>query len=90
MIFNSAAEVKGKIAVLAAIEKYWKSFGKLEHDLLNIYGTNSSSMLEAFNHCHRLDGKPVTLRAVALTDRDVNGLVKSFRLYTDTQELFKS
>ncbi len=44
-------------------------------------------MLEALNHYTKSDGKPITLRAVAMTDRDANGLVTSFRIYTDAQKL---
>ena len=87
MQFNNAPSVQGKLAVLAALAGYWKTFGTLEHDLLNLYGSDSAFMLEALNHYTRLDGRPVTLRAVALTDRDHSGKVSSFRLYTDTSEL---
>lgn len=85
---NNHPPVAGKAAVLAALGQYWQTFGTLEHDLLNIYGADDRLMLEALNHYTRADGTPVTLRAVALTDRDASGLVTSVRLYTDTQPLF--
>ena len=85
---NNADPVKGKAAILAGLAQYWNTFGSLEHDLLNIYGTNSAFMLEALNDYTRKDGKPVTLRAVALTDRNEAGKVISFRFYTDTSPLF--
>jgi len=88
MRMNNAGPISGKAAVTAALEAYWASFGTLEHDLLNIYGTDASFMLEALNHYTRSDGRRVTLRAVALTDRDESGLVSSFRLSTDTGPLF--
>lgn len=88
MQMNNDAPVIGKSAVLAMLGPYWQSFGTLEHDLLNIYGGDTSFMLEALNHYTRLDGGAVTLRAVALTDRDATGRVVSFRLYTDTKPLF--
>lgn len=89
MQMNNDAPVRGKGAVLAALGQYWGTFGSLEHDLLNIYGTDTRFMLEALNHYTRRDGKAVTLRAVALTDRDAAGLVFSFRLYTNTTPLFE-
>ena len=89
MRMNNADPVRGKAAVLAALKSYWASFGTLEHEPLNIYGTDDAFMLEALNHYTRGDGGRVTLRAVALTDRDAAGLVTSFRLYTDTGPLFK-
>lgn len=85
---NNQPPVVGKATVLAALGHYWSTFGSLEHELLNIYGSDSAFMLEALNHYTRADGKPVTLRAVALTDRDAAGLVSSIRLYTDSQPLF--
>jgi ketosteroid isomerase-like protein len=88
LIVNNADPITGRQAVLLGLSQYWQSFGDLEHDLLNIYGTDHAFMLEALNHYKRLDGKLVTLRAVALTDRNQVGKVTSVRLYTDTSPLF--
>lgn len=88
MQMNNADPVIGKPAILAGLGYYWATFGSLEHDLLNLYGADTAFMLEALNHYTRLDGRPVTLRAVALTDRNAAGLVSSFRFYTDTSPLF--
>ena len=87
MIFNSEPPVKGRAAIEAALEAYWKSFGTLEHELLNIYGTDRAFMLEALNHYTKADGTSLTLRAVAMTDRGEDGRVTSFRLYTDADKL---
>lgn len=89
LVMNNADPMQGKETVLSGLSQYWQSFGDLEHDLLNIYGTDQAFMLEALNHYMRLDGKPVTLRAVALTDRNDQGEVTSVRLYTDTSPLFE-
>ncbi|MEO1686062.1 MAG: nuclear transport factor 2 family protein [Cyanobacteria bacterium J06631_12] len=78
LFMNNAEPAAGKEAVLSGLSQYWQSFGDLEHDLLNIYGTDRSFMLEALNHYQRLDGKPVTLRAFALTDRNEKGTVTRF------------
>lgn len=88
MSMNNYPEIIGKAAIIEELSQYWKSFASLEHDLLNIYGMDSALMLEAFNHYTRHDGMQVTLRAIALTDRDKSGLVTSVRLYTDTSPLF--
>ena len=86
--FNNADPVRGRDAVLGGLGQYWKSFAALEHELLNIYGNDQAFMLEALNHYRRHDRQPVTLRAVALTDRNEAGEVTSVRLYTDTGPLF--
>lgn len=85
---NNADPMEGKEAVLAGLGQYWPSFGTMEHDLLNIYGDDDQYVLEALNHYTTLDDRSVTLRAVAFTDRDADGLVESVRLYTDTTPLF--
>ena len=88
MQFNNNAPVQGKAAIVQFLSDYWTSFDSLEHDLLNIYGTDSSFVLEALNHYKRNDGQAITIRAVALSDRNKNGLVTSVRFYTDTTPLF--
>lgn len=85
---NNNPPTGGKVAILKYLSQYWSTFGSLTHDLLNIYVSDSAFVLEALNHYHRQDGKPVTLRAVAFTDRNESGLVTSVRFYTDTTELF--
>ena len=90
MQMNGQVPVEGKAAVVKALAAYWPSFGSLEHDLLNIYGSDQHFMLEALNHYTRCDGRPVTTRAVALTDRNPEGQVTSIRLYADVGALFAS
>ena len=85
---NNEEPVAGKEAVTAGLAAYWQSFGSLEHEPLNIYGSDDSFVLEALNHYTTADGREVTLRAVAFTDRDEDGLVRSVRLYSDTSPLF--
>lgn len=90
MITNNQPPVEGKQAIMEALKSYWATFGSLEHDLLNIYGTDTAFMLEALNNYKRTDGQPVTARAVAFTDRDDSGQVTSVRLYSDTSALFEN
>lgn len=88
MVMNNGPATEGKAAIVAGLSGYWQSFRSIEHNLLNIYGTDRSFCLEALNHYVRHDGREVTLRAVAFTDRDSHGLVTSVRLFTDTGPLF--
>ncbi|WP_193199655.1 nuclear transport factor 2 family protein [Nostoc sp. MG11] len=85
---NNHPPVVSKAAILRGLSEYWTSFDSLTHDLLNIYGTDSSFVLEALNHYKCNDGKLVTVKAVAITDRNQTGLVTSIRLYSDTTPLF--
>ncbi len=88
MQFNNNAPIQDKAVVVQYLSDYWATFDSIEHDLLNIYGTDSAFVLEALNHYKRNDGNNVTLRAVAFTDRNQEGLATSVRLYTDTTPLF--
>ncbi len=88
MTQNNEKPVEGKTAILAGLSQYWQTFQSLEHDLLNIYGTDSAFAMEALNHYERKDGGKVTVRAVALTDRNDAGLVTHFRFHTDVTPVF--
>lgn len=88
MRFNNNLMAPNKVAMVDALGDYWKSYASLEHELLNIYGSRRTFMLEALNHYVRHDGKKVSVRAVALTDREDNGLVTGVRVYSDTTPLF--
>jgi ketosteroid isomerase-like protein len=86
--FNNAPATRGKPDVIAMLAGYWRSFAAIEHEPLNIYGSDQSFMLEALNHYVRHDGGKVTTRAVALTDRDAEGKVTSVRIYADVAPVF--
>jgi ketosteroid isomerase-like protein len=87
--FNNAPAVEGKAAVTAMLAGYWQSFAAIEHEPLNIYGSDERFMLEALNHYVRHDGRRVTTCAVALTDRDARGKVTSVRVYADASPVFE-
>jgi ketosteroid isomerase-like protein len=89
MQFNNAPPVEGKAAVTAMLAGYWRSFAAIEHEPLNIYGSDERFMLEALNHYVRHDGRKVTTRAVALTDRHAQGEVTSVRVYADASPVLE-
>lgn len=88
LIMNNAEPTNGRDAVREGLAGYWQTFGELEHELLNIYGGDDRFVLEALNHYVTQDDRRVTLRAVAFTDRNEEGLVTSVRLFSDTGPLF--
>lgn len=88
MQFGNSKPVTGKAAVKAMLADYWQSFASIEHDLVNIYGTDDTYVLEADNHYERHDGKHVTVRTVAFTDKNVLGKVESVRIYGDMSPVF--
>ena len=86
--FNNEVPMQGKVLVLQNLGYYWQSFGALEHELVNILGTDQSHVLEALNYYVRLDGQPATVNAVAFTDWNEQGLIRSIRIYQDTSPVF--
>lgn len=86
--FNNEPPIRGKAAAVAGLGAYWQSFASIEHDLTNIYGTDRYYVLEALNHYVRHDGQKVTVRAVAFTDLNAEGLVESVRIYHDVSPVF--
>jgi hypothetical protein len=62
------------LTILQGLSYYWTTLDSLTYDLLNIYGSDKSFVLEALNHYERNDGKVVTVKAVAITDRNAHRL----------------
>lgn len=89
--FNNDAPMVGKPVVTGGLGGYWQSLSgmgySLLHEPLNIYGDDRHFVLEALNHYDSGDRR-VTVRAVAFTDRDPDGMVTSIRLYQDVSQVF--
>lgn len=88
MTFNNDPFGQGKEVVLEGLSKYWQAFASIEHDLVNIYGSDKNYVLEALNHYQRHDGQYATVSTVAFTDLNEEGKVQSVRLYMDTAPVF--
>lgn len=85
---NNYFPILGKALIVETLKKSWATYAELEHEPLNLYGSDFNFVLEALNHYKRLDGKKITTRATAFTDRAEDGRVKAIRLYSDVQLLF--
>lgn len=92
--FNNDEPLVGKAGAVAGLGGFWRSIQgmgySLTHEPLNIYGSDNCYVLEALNHYDTADGRRVTVRAVAFTDRDVSGKVSSIRVYQDLAPLYKT
>jgi SnoaL-like domain len=90
--FNNAEPMVGHGLVKAGLGQFWGSVTgmgyTLVHEPLNIYGNDQHLVLEALNHYDSEDGRRVTVRATAWTDRDDDGKVTSVRLYQDVSSLY--
>ena len=85
---NGDLSMRGRDAVREGLAGFWQSFGTLEHDELNIYGSDHNLVHEALNHFTTLEGRSVTIRAVAWIDRNEGGEITSVRVYNDQSPLF--
>lgn len=89
VLFNNGdMAMRGREEVREGLRRFWQSFGTLEHEELNIYGTDRNLVHEALNHYRTLDGRAVTVRAVAWLDRDEDGRITSMRIYNDQSPVF--
>ena len=89
VVFNNGdVTMRGRAQVRDGLARFWQSFGSLRHEELNIYGTDRHLVHEALNHYTTLDGRKVTIRAVAWIDRDADGQVTSLRVYNDQSPLW--
>lgn len=92
--FNNADPMVGIDAVKQGLAEFWGSVTTLGytlvHEPLNIYGQDNHFVLEARNHYDHEDGRRVTVRATAWTDRGPGpaGRVSSVRLYQDVSPLY--
>lgn len=86
--FGNNPVVNGKKAILEGLEKFWASYDGEEHILQNILGNDECFALEAINVYKRKDGKKVSVPAVAITQRNEEGLVTSFRVFIDIAPLY--
>ncbi|GAP98040.1 nuclear transport factor 2 family protein [Leptolyngbya sp. NIES-2104] len=88
MQFGNNPIVRGKNNVLEGLKTFWATVDGDEHNLQNIFGDDSKFVLEAFNTFKLKDGKTVTIPAVAITERNSEGLVTSVRLFMDVAPIF--
>lgn len=88
MQFGNNATIKGKKDVVEGLKAFWATIDGDDHNLQNIFGDDRNFVLEALNTFKRKDGKTVTIPAVAITERNLEGLVTSVRLFMDVTPIF--
>ena len=90
--FNNDEPMTGREIAKAGLGRFWASVTAmgytLLHEPLNIYGDDQHWVMEALNHYDTADGRRITVRATAWTDRGSDGKVASVRLYQDLSALY--
>lgn len=90
--FNNDQPMQGKATATTGLSQFWGAISgmgyTLLHEPLNIYGNDTTFVLEALNQYDKPGQDRITVRAAAFTDRDEDGKVRSVRLYQDVAPLF--
>ena len=90
--FNNGNDLQpsmnGIDAVREGLGRFWQSFASVKHEELNIYGTDENFAHEALNHYETLDGRKISIRAVAYIDRNGEGKIEALRIYNDQNPLW--
>jgi ketosteroid isomerase-like protein len=87
---DTEPNMSGVTAVKAGLGQFWQTFKSVLHEEVNIFESGGTIMHEALNHYETLDGRKVSLRAVAILERNEQGLIQSLRVYSDQSPLFQS
>ena len=80
---NNHLPLHGHEPIAAAFERYYEAIESIEHDLLNIYGTDQQFCVEMLCVYKRRDGTSVTLPAAVFMDRSADGRITWARSYID-------
>lgn len=86
---NGHPTFRGIDEARTGLAAFWSTFDTIEHEELNVYGDERTLVHEALNHFVTLDGRRVTVCAVAFIDRDEQGLITELRVYGDQSGLWK-
>lgn len=86
--FGNQPKVQGKAAILEGLKQFWATYDGEEHILQGILGNDNYFALEAINTYKRKDGTEVSIPAVAVTERNDEGLAKSIRVFIDIAPLY--
>lgn len=85
---NNDLPLYGIDAIKTALAAYWRAFAKIEHEVLNIYGTDDQFAVELLCHYTRKDGKRITIPAAAFMDRGEDGQAVMINLYANASPVF--
>jgi hypothetical protein len=78
----------GKDALLQGIDNFWASIHGLNHNFINILGTDNKLVLEAVIDYTRADDKVVKTPCVTIIERNQDGFATSIRIFIDTTPVY--
>lgn len=86
--FGNNPAVHGETAALHGIDLFWDSIHGLNHNFINVLGTDHQLVLEAVIDYTRADDKVVQTPCVTIIDRNEKGLATSVRIFIDTTPVY--
>ena len=86
--FGNNPLATGEDAVLQGIDNFWASIHGLNHNFLNVLGTDHQLVLEALIDYTRADDRVVQIPCVTLIDRNEAGLATSIRIFIDVAPVY--
>lgn len=87
---NLGPNMSGVAAVREGLRSYWQGFKSIRHEELTMFGSETNLVHEALNHYETLDGRQVTVKAVAFIDRDSEGRIEAMRIYNDQSAVWSA
>lgn len=86
--FGNNPLAMGEDALLQGIDNFWASIHGLNHNFINVLGTNNQLVLEAMIDYTRADDKVVQTPCVTIIERNENGLATSIRIFIDFSPVY--
>jgi hypothetical protein len=86
---NDRLPAYSKAAIARGLELYYEAFEKVEHEVLNIYGSDRAFAAELLMHYAPPNGERITMPAAVMYERDADGLIVSMRLYVSAGSMFE-
>jgi hypothetical protein len=88
---NDGLPLHSKVAVRGLLQRYFEAFSHVEHEVLNVFGADSQFAAEML--CHytpSTSGQRITMPAMAIYERDRDGLIVSMRIYISATGMFEA
>lgn len=78
----------GEDALLQGIDNFWASIHGLNHNFVNVLGSDHQLVLEAVIEYTRADDRVVQTPCVTIIYRNEKGLASSIRIFIDTSPIY--
>lgn len=85
--FGNAPRAEGKEQIVEGIKHFWETIDGLQHDFVEVWDEDDTTIVEADITYHLKNGKDVVLPCVTVLRRD-GDLAKDVRIHMDINPVF--